>query len=129
MTDIPDPIDKHVGLAIRAARYERDMSQDALAAAIGLTFQQVQKYERAANRVSCSKLVQIAKALDVSPADLLPQTARGKPAHSASLALAGETGGLELARTFLAMSPDARRALLQVAAVILGQTSPIRSAA
>src|SRR5579864_3839930 len=59
----PNPIDRHVGLRIRMRRKELGISQEKLAEALGLTFQQVQKYERAANRVSASKLFEIARAL------------------------------------------------------------------
>jgi transcriptional regulator with XRE-family HTH domain len=59
----PHPIDRHVGLRIRMRRKELGISQERLAEALGLTFQQVQKYERAANRVSASKLWQVARAL------------------------------------------------------------------
>ena len=62
----PNPIDVHVGARIRSRRTLLGMSQTALADAIGLTFQQVQKYERGANRVSSSRLVDMASALDVS---------------------------------------------------------------
>src|SRR5881275_161040 len=54
--DGPHPVDRHVGLRIRMRRKELGISQERLAESIGLTFQQVQKYERAANRVSASKL-------------------------------------------------------------------------
>jgi len=60
----PHPVDRHVGLRIRMRRKELGVSQEKLAEALGLTFQQVQKYERAANRVSASKLFEIARALD-----------------------------------------------------------------
>ena len=62
----PNPVDRHVGLRIRLRRKELGVSQEKLAEAIGLTFQQIQKYERAANRVSASKLFEMAKALDTS---------------------------------------------------------------
>jgi transcriptional regulator with XRE-family HTH domain len=64
----PNPIDRHVGLRIRMRRKELGVSQEKLAESIGLTFQQVQKYERAANRVSASKLWEMAKALNTSVA-------------------------------------------------------------
>jgi transcriptional regulator with XRE-family HTH domain len=64
----PNPIDKHVGSRIRERRKELQMSQEKLAEHLGLTFQQIQKYERGANRVSASKLFEIAKALDASVA-------------------------------------------------------------
>jgi|SRR5579859_193466 len=59
----PNPVDRHVGLRIRMRRKELGMSQERLADSIGLTFQQVQKYERAANRVSASKLWEMSRAL------------------------------------------------------------------
>jgi transcriptional regulator with XRE-family HTH domain len=62
----PNPIDRHVGLRIRLRRKEVGLSQERLAEAIGLTFQQVQKYERAANRVSASKLWEMAHALSTN---------------------------------------------------------------
>ncbi|WP_304169711.1 helix-turn-helix domain-containing protein [Phenylobacterium aquaticum] len=62
----PNPVDLHVGLRIRLRRKELGVSQEKLADSIGLTFQQVQKYERAANRVSASKLWEMARALRTS---------------------------------------------------------------
>jgi transcriptional regulator with XRE-family HTH domain len=59
----PNPVDRHVGLRIRMRRKELGISQERLADAVGLTFQQIQKYERAANRVSASKLWELAQAL------------------------------------------------------------------
>lgn len=59
----PNPIDKHVGERIRVKRRAMKLSQERLADALGLTFQQVQKYERGTNRVSASKLYEIARFL------------------------------------------------------------------
>lgn len=67
----PHPVDVAVGARIRNIRKSLGMSQGALGQALGLTFQQVQKYERGSNRVSASKLVEIAKTLDVRPRELL----------------------------------------------------------
>ncbi len=61
----PNPIDVHVGERIRLRRTLLGMSLEKLAAAIGLTFQQVQKYERGANRIGASRLFEISLALDV----------------------------------------------------------------
>ena len=60
----PHPVDRHVGLRVRMRRKEMGVSQEKLAEALGITFQQVQKYERGANRVSASKLWEIARALE-----------------------------------------------------------------
>lgn len=62
-----DPIDQWVGLRIKRKRGQQDLSQDELGREIGLTFQQVQKYEKGANRVSASKLLRIAMVLKVTP--------------------------------------------------------------
>ena len=62
----PNPIDVHVGARIRLRRTLLGISQATLAEAIGLTFQQVQKYEKGVNRVSSSRLVDLANALEVS---------------------------------------------------------------
>ena len=59
----PNPIDVHVGSRIRLRRTLLGMSQERLAEAIGLTFQQVQKYERGANRVGSSRLFDLARVL------------------------------------------------------------------
>lgn len=64
----PDPIDIHVGARVRDLRVRRGFNQSDLGRALGLTFQQVQKYEKGANRISCSKLVGIANYLGVKPA-------------------------------------------------------------
>jgi transcriptional regulator with XRE-family HTH domain len=61
----PNPIDKHVGGRVRMQRMLLGMSQEKLGDAIGLTFQQVQKYEKGANRVSASRLQQISDVLGV----------------------------------------------------------------
>src|SRR5215469_8862995 len=62
-THLPNPVDLHVGARIRMRRRMQSVSQEKLAEALGLTFQQVQKYERGANRVSASKLYEIAATL------------------------------------------------------------------
>jgi transcriptional regulator with XRE-family HTH domain len=61
----PDPLDRLIGRNIRFYRIESGLSQTALAESIGVTFQQLQKYENAANRVPASRLIQIARALNV----------------------------------------------------------------
>ena len=65
-TGVPDPVDVHVGSRIRIRRLLIGMNQETLAKALGLTFQQVQKYEGGANRVSASRLSQIAEVLGVA---------------------------------------------------------------
>ena len=79
MDESPNPIDVHVGERVRRRRRALGVSQEQLADKLGLTFQQVQKYERGANRVSASKLYQIAQALQAHIAyffEGLPDPAR-----------------------------------------------------
>jgi transcriptional regulator with XRE-family HTH domain len=72
-----DQIDTEVGARVRARRRELRMSQTKLADTLGVTFQQVQKYERGTNRISSSSLVLIAEALGCSPSELLGVNERG----------------------------------------------------
>lgn len=62
----PNQVDRHIGNRVRARRTMLGMSQEKLADALGLTFQQVQKYEKGVNRIGASRLLQIAGILDVS---------------------------------------------------------------
>lgn len=62
----PNPTDKHVGARVRMRRMMLGMSQEKLGDALGLTFQQVQKYEKGANRIGASRLQQISQILQVS---------------------------------------------------------------
>lgn len=78
-SDKPNPVDVHVGSRVRLRRTLLGMSQEKLGEAIGLTFQQVQKYERGANRVGASRLYDLSRVLDVPVSfffdDMKPETA------------------------------------------------------
>lgn len=82
---VPHPVDVNVGKRIKMRRSILGLSQEKLASKIGLTFQQIQKYERAANRVSASKLHDFAKVLDV-PVDYFYQGLNGKDAPVTGMA-------------------------------------------
>ena len=62
-TKKPNPVDVHVGKRIREARILNGLSQTALAKTVGITFQQLQKYETASNRVSCGRLYDLGRVL------------------------------------------------------------------
>src|SRR5438128_310582 len=85
-----NPVDKHVGSRVRMRRVLIGMSQERLGDALGLTFQQVQKYEKGTNRIGASRLQQIAGVLEVSPAFFFENlstpsdTADGIPADDTS---------------------------------------------
>jgi transcriptional regulator with XRE-family HTH domain len=113
----PHPIDIYVGARVRLRRKEMGISQEALANALGLTFQQVQKYERGANRISASKLWEMSQTLGVPVASFfegVPNTATGEDfVESQSEQTVNEflvTGeGVELAAAF----PKVRSAKLR----------------
>jgi transcriptional regulator with XRE-family HTH domain len=67
MTKSPNPIDRHVGARVRMRRLMVGLSQSKLAESLSVTFQQVQKYEKGANRIGASRLQQLARVLDVPP--------------------------------------------------------------
>lgn len=87
----PDPIDVEVGGRIRARRIALGVSQTALAKALGLTFQQVQKYEKGANRVSASTLVRVARELGVTVAFLVGEEGDTPIRSVAHVGLAGKS--------------------------------------
>lgn len=120
MNTTPNPVDVHVGGQIRAFRKAAGLSQDTLADRCDVTFQQIQKYERAANRVSCSMLWKICTALNVTPAQIfdgLDVQAMGdiQAEGGAYSALIQDRGGYELAHIYLALDPRVRQQLLNVA--------------
>ena len=77
MTNKPDPIDVHVGSRVRLRRTLLGMNQSNLGDALGLTFQQIQKYERGANRIGSSRLYRLSKILDVPVAFFFDEMAQG----------------------------------------------------
>ena len=79
----PNPIDKHVGSRVRMRRMMLSMSQEKLGDALGLTFQQVQKYEKGTNRIGASRLQQISNILQV-PVSFFFEGAPHLPGHHAS---------------------------------------------
>ncbi|WP_374574741.1 helix-turn-helix domain-containing protein [Phenylobacterium sp.] len=113
-----DPLDVALGQVIRYRRLNAKMSQSALADALALSFQQVQKYERGANRVSFSTLVRIAQALDCRLADLVGDLDRadGTPATASEASLLAEPDAFALLKVFSTIrSPKVRRAILDLA--------------
>jgi transcriptional regulator with XRE-family HTH domain len=91
-----DPIDAYVGERVRACRLRISMSQHTLAKRLGLTFQQIQKYEKGANRVSASRLQQISKIIGV-PVTFFFEGSPGPKSRASKPALPNEL--LEIMRT------------------------------
>ncbi|MCW4114774.1 helix-turn-helix domain-containing protein [Aurantimonas sp. MSK8Z-1] len=84
-----DPVDRTVGLNLRALRLTAGMSQERLAAALGVTFQQIQKYEKGANRIASSRLIAAAGALGCGLADLFAGTGADAIAETGATGAAG----------------------------------------
>jgi transcriptional regulator with XRE-family HTH domain len=118
-----DGNDAIVGRNIRVHRLARTMSQTGLADAIGLTFQQVQKYEKGVNRVGSGRLVRIANALDVPVMTLLRGVpgAAARTADASPVALIAKAQPLRLVQAFAAIEDQTmRRALLALTEGIAG---------
>ena len=116
----PDPTDRHVGRRVRMRRIMLGMSQTTLGDAIGVTFQQLQKYEKGSNRIGASRLMQIANVLKISPAFFFEdplQKAKtefdGAPLTAAITDFLSTSYGLSLARAFTKLSnTKLRRAIV-----------------
>lgn len=130
----PNQTDLHVGARVRVRRMELGVSQTGLGDRVGVTFQQIQKYEKGANRIGASRLQAIANVLDVPISYFFPDQESGgandaKPAEV--LDLLGTPGALDLLRDF-ARIPDrsARRALSVMARSLATDTerpAPVHS--
>lgn len=83
-----DPVDIKVGERLRQLRHHRGLSQEALAQGLGVSFQQVQKYERGANRISASMMWRAGKVLGVTAGSLFPEDGQPTPPPPSPLELA-----------------------------------------
>ena len=112
-TGVPAPVDVHVGARVRTRRLLIGMNQETLARALGLTFQQVQKYEGGANRISASRLSQIADVLGVPIAyffsDLEPGGGQPSVRELESRERLQRPETIELIRSYYAISDSATR--------------------
>ena len=103
---VPNPIDVHVGSRVRARRQVLSISQEKLGNALGVTFQQVQKYEKGTNRISASRLQHVSSILQVPVAHFFEGTpgqlrAKGNAPSSAFVSnFITSTEGLTLAKAF-----------------------------
>lgn len=136
--DKPNPIDVHVGSRVRLRRTLLGMSQEKLGEAIGLTFQQVQKYERGANRIGASRLYDLSRVLDV-PVSYFFEEMASDVAHAAEARLGGMSEAapsttyeadpmmrretLELVRAYYRIAdPQVRRRLFDLTKAIANAT-------
>jgi len=112
------PVDVHVGKRVRHRRWMVGMTQQQLGEAVGIKFQQIQKYETGMNRVSASRLWDIAHAMDV-PVAFFFEGLEGEGATTTSQTSAGDLladkEALELVRSYYAMPENQRRRLFDLA--------------
>jgi transcriptional regulator with XRE-family HTH domain len=112
-------LDKDIGKRIKLYRLERGLSQTQLGTAVGVTFQQIQKYEKGTNRVGGSRMQQIATALGTTPTAFFGTEQSGE--QSEMLALLTLPGAPKLLRCFSSMRPAARDAIIRMAVVLAGE--------
>lgn len=132
-TKAPNPVDKYVGSRVRMRRIMLGMSQEKLGEALGLTFQQVQKYEKGTNRVGASRLQQISEILQVPVSFLFdggPSGAvNGESFESASPAYVSDflatSEGLALTRAFTRIADSKmRRSIVDLVEQIASRDGP-----
>ncbi|MEK9729969.1 MAG: helix-turn-helix domain-containing protein [Paracoccaceae bacterium] len=116
------PVDEHVGKRLRQRRWLVGMTQQQLAEHVGIKFQQIQKYETGANRVSASRLWDIATTLDVSINFFFDglQAEKGVKIQSDAMPsdLMGDKEALDLVRSYYAIPENQRRRLFDLARVL-----------
>ncbi len=116
------PVDVHVGKRIRHRRWLIGLTQQQLAEQVGIKFQQIQKYETGANRVSASRLWDIADTLDVSVSFFFEGLQEEDKAASDKVAvpedLMGDKEALDLVRSYYAIPENQRRRLFELARVL-----------
>ena len=116
----PNPTDQHVGSRVRAQRVLLGMSQEKLGDALGLTFQQVQKYEKGTNRIGASRLHHIAQILRVPIAFLFEGAATQQmlaaegPSFDYVSDFTGSSEGLALTKAFVRLDRDLRRRIVNL---------------
>jgi transcriptional regulator with XRE-family HTH domain len=127
----PNPIDKHVGSRVRMRRMMLSMSQEKLGGALGLTFQQVQKYEKGTNRIGASRLQQISHILQVpvafffegAPTSHPPTDGMGEaPSPTYVSDFLATSDGLALTKAFMEIKePKLRRRIVDLVEEIAGR--------
>lgn len=115
------PVDVHVGKRVRHRRWLVGMTQQQLAEKVGIKFQQIQKYETGANRISASRLWDISEAMDVPVAfffEGLDDSAQTNADAQVPADLLGDKEALDLIRSYYAIPENQRRRLFELARVL-----------
>jgi len=119
MTKTPDPVDRHVGSRLRLQRTLIGFSQQKLGQALGITFQQIQKYEHGTNRIGASRLYQISQILDVPVSfffEEMPEPTRqsNNEEPTAKTIKITDRKSLEFMRDWVHLSAEKKSAIHQV---------------
>ena len=112
------PVDAHVGKRIRHRRWMVGMTQQQLAEKVGIKFQQIQKYETGMNRVSASRLWDVADALGVQICFFFEGLSDDQPAQTAQGDILADKEALELVRSYYAIPEAQRRRLFDLVRVL-----------
>jgi transcriptional regulator with XRE-family HTH domain len=120
---MPHSVDVHVGKRIRQRRWLIGMTQQKLADLVGIKFQQIQKYETGANRVSASRLWDIGEAMGVPAAFFFdglkePEASPQERANVVPTDLLSDKEAMELVRSYYAIPENQRRRLFELARVL-----------
>jgi transcriptional regulator with XRE-family HTH domain len=114
-TKVPDPLDAMVGARIRVFRIHRRITQTELAEQIGVTFQQVQKYEKGTNRIGASRLSRIAAVLGIAVGELFEASAEKAGESALLFRLLAEQGALRVLKAYARTSdPRVRHAIAEL---------------
>lgn len=123
------PLDAMVGAKIRMFRINRGMSQTALAERVGVSFQQVQKYEKGANRVGASRLSQIASVLGITVGELFESSQEKIAASNSPVHLLAEPGALRVLKAYLRTNSRVRLAIAKLVESIADQKPTVQKSA
>jgi transcriptional regulator with XRE-family HTH domain len=115
---VKHPVDVHVGKRIRQRRWMIGMTQQQLADAVGIKFQQIQKYETGMNRVSASRLWDVASTMGVPISFFFEDLAGGAEAGASGTGEMASKEAMELVRAFHSIPEAQRRRLLDLARVL-----------
>lgn len=117
---VPNPVDIHVGQRLRLRRTLLGMSQEKLGESVGLTFQQIQKYERGANRIGASRLFMFSRILDVPVSYFFEELSDNIQTHEGQMAV----GLSDQPQDAIERDPMARRETLELVRAYYAVTDP-----
>jgi transcriptional regulator with XRE-family HTH domain len=132
MKKSPNEADRHIGKQVRLRRIALEMTQEKLADALGLTFQQIQKYEKGVNRIGAGRLLEIARVLEVDVTyffDGLPDyTASTTTAESVFHLVASNPHGVKLIELFASVEDSTiQRSIVDLVEAVLESKEAVKS--